>query len=67
LALEEAASGTGQTPDYSFCLLGTARAQSHFDKAAATRSYQQLLDIWKTADPDFKPLQEAKREFAALN
>jgi Flp pilus assembly protein TadD len=67
LALEEAASGTGQTPDYSFCLLGTARAQSHFDKAAATRSYQQLLDIWKTADPDFKPLQEAKREFAELN
>ena len=67
LALQEAASGTGQTPDYALCLLGTARAQSHFDKASAARSYQQLLDIWKNADADFVPLQEAKREFAALN
>jgi hypothetical protein len=67
LALEEAASGSGQDPDYSLCLLGTARAQSHFDKETAKHSYQQLLDIWKTADADFKPLQEAKREFAALN
>jgi len=67
IALQEGASGTGQAPDYSMCLLGTARAQSHFDKAAATKSYQQLLDIWKNADADFVPLQEAKREFAALN
>src|SRR5206468_7258952 len=52
-------SGATQTPDYALCLLGTARAQSHFDKAAATRSYQQLLDIWKNADPDFVPAQEA--------
>jgi hypothetical protein len=58
LALQEAASGTGQTPDYALCLLGTARAQSHFDKASAARSYQQLLDIWKNADADFVPLQE---------
>jgi len=60
-------SGATQTPDYALCLLGTARAQSHFDKAAATRSYQQLLDIWKNADPDFVPAQEAKREYAALS
>jgi len=59
--------GATQTPDYSLCLLGTARAQSHIDKAAATRSYQQLLDIWKNADPDFIPAQEAKREYAALS
>jgi serine/threonine protein kinase/Flp pilus assembly protein TadD len=67
IGLEEAASGTGQDPDYGLCLLGTARAQSHFDKNAATHSYQQLLDIWKTADGDFVPMQEAKRELAALN
>src|SRR3989449_10476548 len=59
LALQEGPVGTAQAPDYALCLLGTARAQSHFDKAAATRSYQQLLDIWKNADPDFVPAQEA--------
>jgi hypothetical protein len=37
------------------------------DKAAATKTYTQLLDIWKNADPDFIPAQEAKRELAALN
>jgi eukaryotic-like serine/threonine-protein kinase len=58
--------GSGQSPDYPLCLLGTARAQAQFDKAAATKSYQQLLDIWKNADSDFIPAQEAKREFAAL-
>jgi hypothetical protein len=30
------------------------------------RSYQQLLEIWKIADPDFIPGQEAKRDMAAL-
>jgi len=30
------------------------------------RSYQQLLEIWKNADADFIPAQEAKRERAAL-
>src|SRR5207249_1095088 len=53
LALQEGPVGTAQAPDYALCLLGTARAQSHFDKAAANRSYQQLLDIWKNADSDF--------------
>jgi tetratricopeptide (TPR) repeat protein len=56
----------GQTPDYGLCLLGTARAQALFDPTAATRSYQQLLDIWKNADADFIPAQEARRELAAL-
>jgi hypothetical protein len=46
--------------------LGTARAQAEFDKPAATKSYQQLLEIWKSADADFTPAQEAKRELAAL-
>jgi len=66
LALQEGPVGTAQAPDYALCLLGTARAQAQFDKAAATRSYQQLLDVWKKADPDFIPAQEARRELAAL-
>jgi len=59
-------NGLYQAPIYPLCLLGTARAQAQFDKAAATKSYQQLLDIWKNADADFVPAQEARREFAAL-
>jgi hypothetical protein len=67
LALQEGPVATEQAPEYTLCLLGTARAQAHFDKAAATQSYQQLLEIWKDADPDFVPAQEAKRELAALS
>jgi eukaryotic-like serine/threonine-protein kinase len=67
LALGEGAAGGAQVPNYTLCLLGTARAQAQFDKAAATKNYQQLLDIWKNADPDFIPAQEAKRELSALN
>lgn len=66
VSLQEGPGGNPQAPDYTLCLLGTARAQSHFDKAAARRSYQQLLDIWKNADADFIPAQEAKKEFATL-
>lgn len=55
-----------QTPDYPECILGTARAQAQFDKAAAVKSYQQLLEIWKNADADFIPAQEARRELATL-
>jgi len=67
LSLEEGAAGPGQVPDFVLCLLGIARAQTQFDGAAATRSYQQLLDIWKNADPDFIPAQEARRELATLS
>ena len=66
LSLQEGPVGTAQSPNYALCLLGTARAQSHFDKAAAAKSYQQLLDIWKNADADFVPAQEARKEFTAL-
>ena len=66
LALGEGATGNGQDPDYVLCLLGTARAQAQFDKSAAVKSYTQLLDIWKNADADFIPAQEARRELAAL-
>jgi hypothetical protein len=36
------------------------------DKAAASNTYQQLLDIWKTADADFKPREQAQRELTDL-
>jgi eukaryotic-like serine/threonine-protein kinase len=67
LGLGEGAGGGAQSPDYALCLLGTARAQALFDKTAATRTYQQLLEIWKNADADLVPAQEAKRELAALS
>jgi eukaryotic-like serine/threonine-protein kinase len=66
LSFEEG-TGSGQAPTYVLCLLGEARAQAQFDRAAATRTYQQLLDIWKNADADFIPAQEARRELAALS
>jgi eukaryotic-like serine/threonine-protein kinase len=66
LALGEGATGSAQAPDYTLCLLGTARAQAQFDRAAATRTYQQLLDLWRGADSDFIPAQEARRELAEL-
>jgi len=66
LGFGEGVAGSAQAPDYALCLLGTARAQAEFDRTAATKSYQQLLDIWKTADADFIPAQEARREFTAL-
>jgi serine/threonine protein kinase/Flp pilus assembly protein TadD len=67
LVLQESTLSNPQAPDYVLCLLGIARAQSHIDKTAAIKSYQQLLDIWKNADADFMPLQEARRELAALS
>jgi hypothetical protein len=66
LSLSEGAIGAAQVPDYALCLLGTARAQTQIDRAAATRSDEQLLQIWKNADADFIPAQEARRELAAL-
>ena len=66
VALGEGGNGAGQAPDYALCLLGTARAQAQFDKAAALQSYQKVLDIWKNADSDFIPAQEARKEAAAL-
>jgi tetratricopeptide (TPR) repeat protein len=66
ISLGEGANGTSQVPDYALCLLGTARAQTQIDRAAAVRSYEQLLQIWKNADADFIPAQEARRELTAL-
>ena len=66
-SLGEGGSGVAQGPDYSLCLLGTARAQAQVNKTAAVQSYQKLLDIWKGADSDFSPAQEARKELAALH
>jgi hypothetical protein len=67
ISLGEGANGTSQIPDYALCLLGTARAQTQTDPAAAARTYEQLLQLWKNADADFIPAQEARREQAALS
>ena len=51
-----------RAPRRAESLLGLARAQSAMgDKEAAKRSYNELLQIWKNADPDFAPKEEARR------
>jgi hypothetical protein len=65
--VQETSAGNLQIPDYALSLLGTARARAQFDKAAAIKSYQQLLQIWKNADSDFGPAVEAKKELAELS
>jgi tetratricopeptide (TPR) repeat protein len=59
-------AGGQQAPDYTLSLLGMARAQAQFDKPAAMKSYQQLLQIWKNADSDYSPAAQAKKESAEL-
>jgi hypothetical protein len=65
----EAQNGfNGEIPSYAMAILLSARAQVMLgDKASATKSYQRLIDLWKNADPGFKPLADAKKELAALN
>ena len=36
------------------------------DKAAARKSYQDFLTIWKVADPDIPIYKKAKAEYAKL-
>ena len=36
------------------------------DEAAAKKSYETFLDLWKNADPDIPILREAKAEYAKL-
>jgi hypothetical protein len=45
----------------------SAIAGSRFRKGAALKTYQKLLDLWKSADSDFIPAQEARAEMTALN
>ncbi len=63
----DSASGPIQFTCYPAALLLTAKAQTMAgDKQAASSTFQQLLDIWKTADADFKPREEAQHELADL-
>jgi len=36
------------------------------DKAAARKSYQNFLTLWKDADPDIPIYKQAKAEYARL-
>ena len=36
------------------------------DKAAARKSYQDFLTLWKDADPDIPIYKQAKAEYAKL-
>jgi tetratricopeptide (TPR) repeat protein len=47
--------------------LQLARAQKMMgDEAAARKSYETFLDLWKNADPDIPIYQRAKAEYAKL-
>jgi uncharacterized protein YbjT (DUF2867 family) len=46
--------------------LGRAMAASG-DNAKAKAAYQDLLTLWKDADPDIPILKQAKAEYAKLN
>jgi tetratricopeptide (TPR) repeat protein len=46
--------------------LGRAQAMMG-DKAAARKSYEDFLTLWKDADPDVPILRAAKAEYAKLN
>ena len=47
--------------------LQLGRAQKMMgDEAAARKSYETFLDLWKTADPDIPICQQAKAEYAKL-
>ena len=56
-------------PDFSLALaqLGLARAYiAQGDMAKARSAYQDLLALWKDADPDVPLVKEAKSEYAKL-
>jgi eukaryotic-like serine/threonine-protein kinase len=47
--------------------LQLGRAQKMMgDEAAARKSYETFLDLWKNADPDIPIYQQAKAEYAKL-
>ena len=52
---------------YPLAHLGAARAATLMGELAAARaSYDRLLELWKSADPALAPLNDARRERAAL-
>jgi tetratricopeptide (TPR) repeat protein/predicted Ser/Thr protein kinase len=54
-------------PLYPLAHLGLARAlASGVDRSGARQAYLAFFTLWKDADPNLLPLQEARREFARL-
>ncbi len=52
---------------YALARLGLARAYAlSGDKDNSRKAYQDLMAVWKDADPDLAPLKEAKAEYAKL-
>ena len=65
--LQVGGNGLTQVTVYQAALLLTARAQAMAgNKADAVKTYQDLLEQWKTADADFVAAAAARRELAAL-
>jgi tetratricopeptide (TPR) repeat protein len=61
-AREAFAVSLQRAPSRAQSLLGLARAESAMgEKAAAAKSYAELLQIWKNADPGCAPKEEAQR------
>jgi eukaryotic-like serine/threonine-protein kinase len=55
------------SPVVPLAYLGIARASARSGEVeTARRSYDSVLAIWKSADPDFPPLLAARAEYAAL-
>jgi tetratricopeptide (TPR) repeat protein len=61
-AREAFAASLQRAPRRTESLLGLARAERAMgDKAAAEKSYAELLQIWKNAEPGYAPKEEAQR------
>jgi tetratricopeptide (TPR) repeat protein len=61
-AREAFAASLQRAPRRAQSLLGLARAQSAMgDKVDAAKSYAELLEVWKNADPGYAPKEEAQR------
>ena len=57
----------GNYPLGSFAKLGLARSLAQKKKFAKARdAYENLFQVWRSADRDLKILNEAKTEFAKL-
>jgi tetratricopeptide (TPR) repeat protein len=67
-AREAFAASLQRAPRRTESLLGLARAESAMgDKAAAAKSYGELLQIWRNADPGYAPREEAQRSVSVAS
>ncbi len=63
---KEARSNLSTTSAYAYATLARVQAQLG-QKDEARRTYQELFEIWKDADPDLPLLIQARAEFATLS